>query len=143
MLDLDHFKAIDDRWGRAAGDAVLQAAMPLWQSQWRDADRLERIGGEEFAVTCPDTGLAQARVITQRLLEATRALRLPQVDASLRVSTSIGLAQAQPGESREALLARADAALYRAKQDGRDRIELADGRASPEATAAGLAAQQS
>ncbi len=125
VLDLDHFKAVNDRWGHAAGDAVLQAATRLWQSQLRSADRLGRIGGEEFVVTCPDTGLAQAQAIAQRLLEATRSLRLPQIDPSLRVSTSNGLAQALPGESREALIARADAALYRAKQGGRDRVELA------------------
>lgn len=125
VLDLDHFKAVNDRFGHAAGDAVLQAVARQWQAQLRDADRLGRVGGEEFVVVCPHTTLEQAHLVAQRLLEATRALRLPDIDPTLHVTTSIGLAQAQPGETRAALFARADAALYRAKQGGRDRMEQA------------------
>lgn len=139
FLDLDGFKAVNDRFGHAAGDAVLQAVARQWQAQLRDADRLGRVGGEEFVVVCPHTTLEQAHLVAQRLLEATRALRLPDIDPTLHVTTSIGLAQAQPGETRAALFARADAALYRAKQGGRDRIEHAAGPTDAQA-AGGLAA---
>ena len=101
---------------------MLRATVEAWQAQLRDRDALGRIGGEEFAVVCAGTGPEQARAIAARLLEATRLLRLPEIDRTLRVSTSIGIAVAQPDDTRETLFARADAALYRAKQQGRDRI---------------------
>lgn len=123
LLDLDHFKAINDRYGHAAGDTVLRATTRAWQAQLRSRDRLGRLGGEEFAVVCVDANREQALVIAQRLLDATRALQLPDIDPALHVRTSIGVAEAHPGDTREMLFARADAALYRAKQQGRDRID--------------------
>ncbi|MFN3310997.1 MAG: diguanylate cyclase [Thermomonas sp.] len=123
LLDLDHFKAVNDRHGHAAGDAVLRDIVQAWQAQLRDRDALGRIGGEEFAVVCAGADLAQARMIAQRLLDATRAIRLPDIDPALRMATSIGIAEARPDDTRESLFARADAALYRAKQQGRDRVE--------------------
>lgn len=123
LLDLDYFKQVNDRYGHAAGDTVLRATVEAWQTQLRGHDALGRIGGEEFAVVCADTGPEQARAIADRLLDATRMLRLPEINQALRVRTSIGLATAQPGDTRETLFARADAALYRAKQQGRDRVE--------------------
>lgn len=123
LLDLDYFKAINDRYGHAAGDAVLRATTNAWQAQLRGRDRLGRIGGEEFAVVCVDANHEQALAIASRLLDATRALQLPDIDPALRVRTSIGVAEARPGDSRETLFARADAALYRAKHQGRDRVE--------------------
>ena len=123
LLDLDYFKQVNDRYGHAAGDTVLRATVEAWQAQLRGHDALGRIGGEEFAVVCADTGSEQARAIADRLLDATRMLRLPEINPALRVRTSIGLATAQPDDTRETLFARADAALYRAKQQGRDRVE--------------------
>ena len=123
LLDLDYFKAINDRYGHPAGDAVLRATTNAWQAQLRGRDRLGRIGGEEFAVVCVDANHEQAMGIASRLLEATRALQLPDIDPVLRVRTSIGIAEARPGDTRESLFARADAALYRAKHEGRDRVE--------------------
>jgi diguanylate cyclase (GGDEF)-like protein len=123
LLDLDYFKAVNDRHGHAAGDAVLRAAVQAWQEQLRGRDALGRIGGEEFAVVCAGATREQAQVIANRLLDATRALRLPDIDPELRVGTSIGIAEAAPDEASEALFARADAALYRAKQLGRNRVE--------------------
>lgn len=123
LLDLDHFKAINDRYGHAAGDAVLRATTQAWQAQLRGHDRLGRVGGEEFAVVCVDANREQVQAIARRLLDATRALQLPDINATLRVRTSIGIAEAHPGDTRETLFARADAALYRAKQQGRDRVE--------------------
>ena len=125
MLDLDHFKAINDRYGHAAGDKVLRAVTAAWQAQLRGRDPLGRIGGEEFLVVCPDTSLEQALVVANRLCDAARALRFPEIDRELRVTVSIGLAPAlRDGETRDALFDRADAALYRAKQQGRDRVEI-------------------
>ncbi len=124
ILDLDHFKAINDRYGHAAGDKVLREVTAAWQAQLRGRDPLGRIGGEEFVVVCPDTGLEQALVVADRLRDATNALRFDEIDPALRVGVSIGAAQARKaGDSCDALLDRADAALYRAKQQGRDRVE--------------------
>jgi diguanylate cyclase (GGDEF)-like protein len=82
------------------------------------------VGGEEFVVVCPDTTLEQALVVANRLRDAANALRFPDIDPALRVSVSIGAAQARKAdETCDALLDRADAALYRAKQQGRDRVE--------------------
>ena len=124
MLDLDHFKAINDRYGHAAGDKVLRAVTDAWQAQLRGRDPLGRVGGEEFVVVCSDTTLQQALVVANRLREATNALRFDEIDPALRVSVSVGAAQARrSGDSCDALIDRADAALYRAKQQGRDRVE--------------------
>jgi diguanylate cyclase (GGDEF)-like protein len=124
MLDLDHFKSINDRYGHAAGDKVLRATASAWQAQLRGRDPLGRVGGEEFVVVCPDTSLEQALVVAGRLREAAQALRFPDIDPALRVSVSIGVAQSRKaGDSCDALLDRADTALYRAKQQGRDRVE--------------------
>jgi len=124
MLDLDHFKAINDRHGHAAGDRVLCATTDAWQALLRGRDPLGRIGGEEFVVVCADTTLEQAVVVAERLREATAALRFDDIDPALRVTASIGVAQSQrTGDTHEGVLARADAALYRAKQRGRDRVE--------------------
>ncbi|HWS78085.1 MAG TPA: diguanylate cyclase [Thermomonas sp.] len=124
MLDLDHFKAINDRYGHATGDKVLRATTSAWQAQLRGRDPLGRVGGEEFVVVCPDTTLEQALVVANRLRESASVLRFDDVDPALRVSVSIGAAQSRKsGDSCDALLDRADAALYRAKQQGRDRVE--------------------
>ena len=124
MLDLDHFKSINDRYGHAAGDKVLRAVTNTWQAQLRGRDPIGRVGGEEFVVVCPETSLEQAMVVANRLREATNILRFDDIDPGLRVSVSIGAAQSRrSGETCDTLLDRADAALYRAKQQGRDRVE--------------------
>lgn len=124
MLDLDHFKSINDRYGHAAGDKVLRATTDAWKAELRGRDPLGRVGGEEFVVVCPDTTLEQALVVAGRLREAALALRFPDIDPELRISVSIGAAQSRKsGDSCDALLDRADSALYRAKQQGRDRVE--------------------
>jgi diguanylate cyclase (GGDEF)-like protein len=131
MLDLDHFKAINDRYGHAAGDKVLRAIAASWQAQLRGRDPIGRVGGEEFVVVCPGTALAQALAVAERLREAATALRFDDIDPALRVSVSIGAAQARRvGDSCDALIDRADAALYRAKQQGRDRVVGSAGRSS-------------
>jgi diguanylate cyclase (GGDEF)-like protein len=123
MLDLDRFKAINDRYGHAAGDRVLREAAAAWHAQLRGRDPLGRIGGEEFVVVCPDTALEQALLVAARLRETTHTLRFDDIDPALQVSVSIGAASYRQGETRDDVFARADAALYRAKQRGRDRTE--------------------
>lgn len=121
VLDLDHFKQVNDTHGHAVGDAVLRDAALAWKSQLRDLDLLGRLGGEEFMAVCPNTDPEQAATIASRLLDATRKLTFPDLAPSLRTTVSIGIAHLKPNETEATLVARADAALYRAKEAGRDR----------------------
>jgi diguanylate cyclase (GGDEF)-like protein/PAS domain S-box-containing protein len=127
MLDLDHFKRINDRHGHAAGDAVLKHFAALMQSHLRRIDFVGRLGGEEFVIVLADTPASGARVFAERLCEAVAAQALVTGDGELRYTVSIGVAPfADADAGTHALLARADAALYRAKQNGRNRVEFAD-----------------
>jgi len=124
MLDLDRFKSINDRFGHAAGDQVLRDVTRAWQTQLRNRDPLGRVGGEEFIVVCLDADLNKALAVAERLREATQALHFDGIERGLRVSVSIGAAQVlADGESSDALIQRADRALYRAKHNGGNRIE--------------------
>jgi diguanylate cyclase (GGDEF)-like protein len=123
MLDVDHFKPINDTHGHAAGDRALQHLATLLSSQMRDIDRVGRYGGEEFVVLLPGTPQEQAHGLAQRLCEKVAALPPMWRDAPLPVTVSIGVAE-WLGDSGglPALMARADAALYRPKEDGRNRV---------------------
>jgi diguanylate cyclase (GGDEF)-like protein len=136
MLDLDHFKSINDTHGHAAGDRALQHLATLFTSQMRDIDRVGRYGGEEFVVLLPGTPLEQAYPLAQRLCERVAALPPMWRDAPLPVTVSIGLAEwLGNSDGLPALLARADAALYRAKEDGRNRVVTGHGALDDEARA--------
>lgn len=128
LLDLDHFKMINDRYGHATGDAVLCAVAQGLRNTLKGQEALARWGGEEFVMMWPNTDLASAKERAMRCCEAVRELRIVSGDTSLRVTASFGLAVATPGHQPtiEALLAQADAALYRAKAMGRDRVEVAE-----------------
>ena len=133
LIDLDHFKQVNDRFGHAAGDQVLMRAVAAWNTVLRADERLARLGGEEFVAVLPGAGIEGGAQVAQRLLEATRAIDLADVAPGLSITASFGVAAALPGDrSLEDLLGRADAALYRAKAGGRDRIEIA-GAMAPEA----------
>ena len=126
VIDLDHFKQVNDRHGHAAGDQVLVRAVAAWNTVLRQGDRLGRTGGEEFIAVLPGAGEIAGSQVAERLLRATRAIKLDDLAPGLAVTASFGLACAGPGErSLDEVLARADAALYRAKANGRDRIEAA------------------
>lgn len=122
LLDLDHFKAINDRFGHAAGDAVLQQAAAVLREVIRRADVPVRWGGEEFAVLLPFTSLADGAALAERLRLALRA-RVPHPGGEA-VTVSIGVAALGEGSLAEAMR-EADRALYRAKAAGRDRVDVA------------------
>jgi len=122
ILDLDGFKAVNDTHGHAVGDRVLKALARCLEEHLRQSDRAVRLGGEEFAVLLPETGLPQALRLAERLRQAVAALKVPPVE---RLSASFGVAQASPTDSPFSLLKRADEALYRAKRAGKNRVETA------------------
>ncbi|HEY0270934.1 MAG TPA: diguanylate cyclase [Sphingomonas sp.] len=126
IFDIDRFKAINDTYGHAAGDAVLHAVAKAAEAELRTADRIGRIGGEEFAVLfrgiAPDDAIAAA----ERLQNAIRALRVPFGDLqSLSVTVSMGLCDVEGDSNIDQLMSRADHALYVAKRSGRDCLEIA------------------
>ncbi|QPF75056.1 GGDEF domain-containing protein [Roseateles sp. DAIF2] len=125
MLDVDHFKAINDEFGHGVGDLVLQQLAQLLRLKMRSADLLARVGGEEFLIALVGASCPVAQDICERLRLAVRAHDWSTLAPSLRVSVSIGLAGGPaPGEVRQ-LQERADRALYSAKRGGRDRVCVA------------------
>lgn len=122
MIDIDHFKTINDRFGHGVGDQVLKTVATLLREGVRDTDLVGRWGGEEFIVVMPETDMPRAQALAKRLREA---LATADVGAVGRVTASFGVAQLAQGEPRDALVQRADAALYEAKKRGRDRVEIA------------------
>ena len=123
MIDIDHFKRINDSMGHAVGDRALQHLAAVMRSQLREIDHLARWGGEEFVVLLPATSGAEAAVMAERLCERVRQLPLVNDDHRLALTASVGVAEWQgAGDTVASLLARADAALYAAKRDGRDRV---------------------
>jgi diguanylate cyclase (GGDEF)-like protein/PAS domain S-box-containing protein len=130
MIDLDHFKGINDRHGHAGGDAVLRSFVKTARTVMRQSDVFGRVGGEEFAALLPHTGLDGARAIAERLLQQTRQHPAAWGPATtVHYSVSVGVAALGPAASAadelHALMAAADEALYRAKTQGRNRLELA------------------
>lgn len=119
LLDADHFKSVNDRFGHDIGDDVLRALARMLQQGARLTDVIGRWGGEEFIVVCPDTRAAEAVVRAERLAQALRSTTLPMAGT---VTASFGVAQAVPGETARQLVDRADRALYQAKEAGRDRV---------------------
>ena len=121
MLDLDHFKSINDRYGHAVGDEALRAVTAVVREQLRSVDALGRYGGEELVVVLPQTARDAAQVALERIRGAVAAVRLFSAPEA-RVYVSGGLVQAHKSESLDEALGRADAALYQAKHGGRNRI---------------------
>jgi diguanylate cyclase (GGDEF)-like protein len=127
IMDLDHFKSINDKHGHLGGDFVLRHFARLLTRQVRQADLVSRWGGEEFVVMFKDTELATAITLAERIRAATEAERFEFEGARLAVTVSIGVAQLRPKESLQMLLQKADEALYRAKNSGRNRVCVAPG----------------
>jgi diguanylate cyclase (GGDEF)-like protein len=125
LFDLDHFKLINDRCGHQAGDDVLRSAADVIRERVRETDLAARIGGEEFAVILPGTGLDGAVSLAENLRrDISVGVELP--DDALTLTASFGVAEHRSGEPAETLIGVADRALYRAKADGRDRVQAAD-----------------
>ena len=134
LCDLDHFKSVNDRFGHAAGDAVLQDVAYTMRAALRAGDSIYRVGGEEILVMLPGAGHEDALEIAQRLCEEVRDRR----PVGVPVSLSIGVAVAEPGlVDCNDMLSRADSALYAAKAEGRDRV-FADSETENSFTAASV-----
>lgn len=123
MLDVDHFKSVNDRFGHDNGDEVLRGVARVLQQGARLPDVIGRWGGEEFLVVCTDTPADGAAVLAERLAQSLRETGFAVVG---RVTASFGVAQAVVGDSPRDLVDRADRALYQAKQAGRDRVVVAE-----------------
>jgi diguanylate cyclase (GGDEF)-like protein len=125
LLDIDHFKAINDRFGHAAGDTVLRTLVLACQSTLRVIDMVARWGGEEFLLLLPGVRAGEAVTTAERVRALIAALQIPIQDgAPLRITVSIGAA-VPAGQSPEELLRRSDVALYAAKAGGRNKVVLA------------------
>ncbi|NMB77099.1 MAG: sensor domain-containing diguanylate cyclase [Myxococcales bacterium] len=124
FLDLDRFKRINDRFGHPVGDQVLQDLAERLRQGCRSEDVLARVGGEEFVILLPDTNLAQARRVAQRLRLSVKGTPFITTAGPLDVTVSLGVARLRPRETGDAFLRRADQALYLAKRRGRDRVEV-------------------
>jgi len=122
LIDLDHFKALNDTHGHLAGDEVLRQFANVLQGSLRQSDILCRWGGEEFIVLLRETEGRQALDVAEKIRRRTEQLTFSYDEQPLRLTTSIGLSGLQPGDTLHALLTRADRALYRAKQAGRNRV---------------------
>ncbi|MFO1271478.1 MAG: GGDEF domain-containing protein [Rubrivivax sp.] len=126
LLDLDHFKQVNDRLGHQAGDLALAHAAQQLKAVARGSDLVARYGGEEFALVLPDVDAEGAAAAAQRLLQRLRSTPLKVGEAELVVTASAGVAQCSSADADDhEALRRADAALYRAKAEGRDRVQIA------------------
>lgn len=128
MVDLDHFKFINDRYGHPLGDEVIRHTANLLRKHTRSTDSVARLGGEEFLLLLPDSTASQAMVIAEKLRKLLEETPLPMKDGLLYLTASFGIASLDSGVSStyERLYATADQALYRAKASGRNRVEVLD-----------------
>lgn len=126
LLDIDWFKRINDRYGHAAGDTALRALVEACRSAMRRSDYIGRIGGEEFVCVMPETGVAEALACAERIRERVGALRLPVPGGAMHFTVSLGVCVLDAHHPDwDALLRDADAAMYQAKSEGRNRVVLA------------------
>jgi diguanylate cyclase len=124
MLDLDHFKRINDNYGHLAGDRVLKIIATVLRKRLRGSDFIARFGGEEFVLMVPDTPLAAGAKLAEKLRAAIEACPFHFKGEPVTITVSMGLTAFRAGESSDQVLKRADQALYRAKTAGRNRVEL-------------------
>jgi diguanylate cyclase (GGDEF)-like protein len=128
VIDVDHFKLVNDRFGHESGDEALKLIAQTIRESVRDTDLVGRIGGEEFCVVAPNTPLANALQLGERIVREVRAGRYGEEDNRFPVTLSVGVATRDPGDTDlEAFLTRADKALYAAKSGGRDRVMVSRG----------------
>lgn len=124
MLDVDNFKSINDQFGHIAGDKVLIFIAKLFKKALRDGDRVYRFGGEEFIILLNRTDIEGARLVGERLLSLCRNNKPLFQNKQIPVTLSIGLTKITDGDSIDTIIGRSDTALYRAKNNGKDRMEM-------------------
>lgn len=125
LIDLDHFKQVNDNWGHDVGDEVLRGFYRAAREALRDGDSLGRTGGEEWLLLLPEAAESGAEAAFQRIRAALQSLRIDGTPADYRLRFSMGLILFRKGENLSEALRRADLALYRAKEEGRDRVVIA------------------
>ncbi|MFW9077836.1 GGDEF domain-containing protein [Pseudomonas sp. P2757] len=125
MLDIDHFKRVNDSHGHSAGDDVLKAVAASIKGQLRNVDMVFRYGGEEFLILLSNTSRDAAAMVGERLRSAAQAQEYYANDQLIELTVSLGCSTLLPGESADSLLRRADSALYVAKREGRNRLAMA------------------
>ncbi|VVP12569.1 GGDEF domain-containing protein [Pseudomonas fluorescens] len=125
MLDIDHFKRVNDDHGHGAGDDVLRAIAASIKAQLRNVDMVFRYGGEEFLILLSNTGREAAAMVGERLRQATQSEEYFADGQLIEITVSLGCSTLLPGESADSLLRRADSALYVAKREGRNRLAMA------------------
>jgi two-component system cell cycle response regulator len=126
LIDIDFFKAVNDTYGHAAGDTALRQAARVIAESVRGSDVVCRYGGEEFLVLAPETGLDGARSLAEKIRQSFSARLFGDAGRVFPLTLSAGVAQLSTDESGNDMIARADDALYHAKQTGRDRVEAAE-----------------
>jgi diguanylate cyclase (GGDEF)-like protein len=126
LVDLDHFKAINDTYGHSYGDTVLREVGQAFVRHCRSSDLCARYGGEEFAILLPETQLAEAQLVSGRLCNAVQNLTFTQAAQEVHVTASFGIAcvDTTDPQALEVLMEQADQALYMAKHNGRNRVEV-------------------
>jgi two-component system cell cycle response regulator len=126
IVDLDHFKQVNDTYGHLAGDAVLREAARRMQNSIRQYDSIGRYGGEEFLILFPGCSATDTYAQADRLRKQLGQAEMSVNDQALRITASFGVTSAMPGETwtEEALIRKADEALYVAKKSGRNRVEI-------------------
>jgi diguanylate cyclase (GGDEF)-like protein len=125
LLDIDKFKAINDRFGHDAGDRVIVEIANIMRYMARDADITGRLGGEEFVVLLPETALVDAAILAERLRSGIAATPIHSAGADVRLTASIGVAGTVGSGCFQEMMKKADLALYEAKNGGRDQVRLA------------------
>ena len=126
MLDIDHFKRVNDKHGHRVGDRVLADLSSMMQRSVRRTDFIGRYGGEEFLVILPRTDAAGAAIMAERVRTSLEGAPMHDADGkAFQVTASLGVAEYFDGDDEDSLISRADAALYRAKEAGRNRVEIA------------------
>jgi diguanylate cyclase (GGDEF)-like protein len=121
MFDIDHFKKVNDTYGHTVGDYVLQTLTEIVKESLRETDYLVRWGGEEFIIIAPETDIEKAEVLAERIRKGTEKYIFDQAGA---ITISLGVAQLKKDDTEDTFIKRVDDAMYLAKQNGRNRVEV-------------------
>jgi len=121
MFDIDHFKAINDTYGHSVGDYVLQTLAQIAKENLREIDYLVRWGGEEFIIIAPETDLGRAKALAERIRTAIENYRFDQAG---KITISFGVTWFKESDTEDTFIRRADDAMYKAKEKGRNRVEV-------------------